>query len=107
METHTACYIFGLVITSLALTAGHWFPGWKNLGNIGRYTIGVALIYLGLGIWLVPTGQGIIYLMAWAFPICGGVVVALCYGYDFYASIKQEVEEGKQKAFEQVIDEGD
>ena len=92
-------FLFGLAVTVLTLLLSHYIPWRKRLHRLTAYTIGVFCIYLGMAIWLIPTGQWRIFLGACAFALSGGFAVIVAWGVDHIraASIKDA-------AFEQVLD---
>lgn len=73
--------IFGLIVTSLSLIGLHYLPYPKRLHAIGNYVLGVGAIFIGMMIW---NGD----LTMWAFPVCGGATVVLCYGYDHWLNLR-------------------
>jgi len=84
----------GLFITALALIAEHYYFLNQRLGRVTCYVWGVATIWLGLAIWLVPSP---IFWLSLAFPAVAGAAVRWAYYDDAERNrdIRAEVRDGQ------------
>ena len=78
---------FALGITALLELVLHWAPWPRTLPRVVAYTFGVAGILLGAGLWLIPTGQGAIYLGLIAVCAAAGLGTVTGYGVDWVRNL--------------------
>lgn len=76
--------IDSLMFTALGLMIGHWIPkGPYKFHVVINYIAGVLAIFLGVTIYILKVGRGIMIQEAWLFPVAGGVAVVGAYIWDW------------------------
>lgn len=73
-------FAVGLIVMTLLLLTAHWFPWPVKLHRLGAYTLGVAAILAGTGVWLQANAiwRGLV-----VFAVVGGAVTGLAYLVDY------------------------
>lgn len=60
----------------------HWAPFPRTLPRIVAYGLGLATILVGCAIWLIPTGNGLVFVGVLVICIAAGIATLLGYGVD-------------------------
>jgi hypothetical protein len=71
-----------LLITALLELALHWVPWPRTLPRVVAYTVGVAGILIGCGLWLITTGRRQEFYGIVAICLAAGVGTLVGYGLD-------------------------